>query len=194
MTRQNKTQNRSHSKVLNIVLRRKVCLSANQSLVVRIAHLHVTLALVELVHVGVAEITAVLLDARHQLLFEAEAHVLVLSIICVGRLLLGCGVHLLLLHRLLLRGGLVMTAVATATAHHRANSLVANLATSSESHACDHSAHETTAAEAHALRLRLLRGRRCLTRRRPRWGSSPGRAAAGEEAAASTASESGART
>ncbi len=59
------------------------------------------------------------------------------------------------LRLLLLLGSLVlMTAVATTTAHHGSDTLVSDLRTSSESHTGCHGAHETTAAH-HAASLLL---------------------------------------
>ena len=86
-------------------------------MVVGVAHLHITLALVELVHVGVAEVATVLLDAGHKLLLEAEAHILLL-VLSSGLLGSSRIVWLLLLHGLLLRGRLVVATVATTATHH----------------------------------------------------------------------------
>ena len=164
-------------------------LKTNLSLVVSVAAvvLLVLLALIKLVHVGVAHFTAVLLNAGHQLLLEAIAGTLVLLPVSSRLLLLGV-LGLLLL--LLLSGGLVVattTTMATTATHHGANGLVTDLAAGTESHTRDHSAHKTTTAEAHTLRLRRLCSGR-LTRGSPRGSCSPGRAGTGEHTTATTAS------
>ena len=115
--------------------------------------LRVFLALVEVVHVLLAVGNVVILsfEAVHKRLTEALADVILwLSLlhllwVCLLLVLLW---HLLLL--LLLGWGL---SVATAASHHSSDSLVGNLASSSESHTSSHGLHETTTTESHSAAL-----------------------------------------
>ena len=115
--------------------------------------LRVFLALVEVVHVLLAERNVVILsfEAVHKRLTEALADVILrLSLLHLLWVCLLLVLLWLLLLLLLLGWGM---SVATATSHHGSDSLMSNLASSSESHTSSHGLHETTTTKSHSAAL-----------------------------------------
>ena len=120
----------------------------------------VSLALLERVHetLAHADVAAVLLDALNQVLVERHAGVVLL--LGTSHLLL---LRSLLLHLLLLLGGLTLVTVAGATTHHGADGLVTDLGTGTKGHSghnsTSHAGHHTLAGRSG---LRSLHSRRAL--------------------------------